>query len=50
MGVCLLVFAFLMAQGKKLVVSLMVQDLIDLKHLPQLNRSIGGVRGMILGS
>lgn len=31
-----------MAQGKKLVVSLMVQDSIDLKHLPEPNRSVGG--------
>lgn len=30
-----------MGQGKKLVVSLMVQDLIDLKHLPEPNRSVG---------
>lgn len=39
--VCLQVLAFLVAQGKKLVVSVMVQDLIDLKHLPEPNRSIG---------
>lgn len=38
MEVCLLVLAFIMAQGKTLVVGLMVQDLIDLKHLPEPNR------------